>query len=160
MYMACHFGKAVYGVGTNMNHDQSPIFLGILSSFAQKMPQISALPLTYLTVLEVEQQTPIQSFDRNHTAPNPLPQRRIQRTIIEISALEIIPPIRRERHCRTTRPLNRKRRDENEQFRATTNGRGEDIVVPDEPLRVPLADEELHEEADGEVQPDRGVDAD
>ena len=69
-------------------------------------------------------------------------------------------PIRRKNHCPPTGPLHGKRGNKNQQLRPSPNRRSDDIIIPQEPGRVPPTDPELHEEADEKVHHGGAVDAD
>jgi hypothetical protein len=81
----------------------------------------------------------------------PSTQGWVRSTEIEIPTLEIVPPIRRERHRFPARTLHCKRGNENQKFSTSTNRRSEDVIILQEPFRIPLTDPELYEESDNKI---------
>lgn len=115
--------------------------------------------------------TPTQAIFRNRIVPLPHPSRvldlsrigRVKHAIVDIAILiepPIISPPRRERHRLPTPSKDRKTQDENKNLSPSVHGRGDEIVIADEELRVVLAQVPLREEADEEVAEDGRVDAD
>lgn len=85
--------------------------------------------------------------------------RSIIQTPIRIPT-NIISPPRRKRSCNTTSPGDRKREQEDHDLGAAIHAGRDEVVPLDELLGAVLAEVPLADEADDEVDPDRGVDAD